>query len=196
MVKGVFIGTFDPIHLGHVQFAVRAQEWGDFEQILVIPAQVSPFKIDRPPVAGHHRLAMCRLAFEGWPLAKVLDIEVARSGPSFTIDTIRQLKKTEPSPLRLLIASELAEGFGAWKEAEMLCELAPPAVFAIRDFEKNRPNPRDPLAQVLCAQAVEIPSFEVSSTEIRERLRRGLWCGHLLPQNVLRYIHQHKLYPS
>lgn len=196
MVKGIYVGSFDPVHLGHVHFAVQACEIGGFDEIFVIPAHVSPFKMNRPPVDGSHRLAMCQLAFQGWPKARILSVEIDRSPPSFSSDTIRELQALHLGPLRLILASEIARSFHLWKDAATLVHLARPLVLKLRETSPPEPWPSDPISQTLAKQVIEIPSFDVSSTEVRERLRKGLWCGHLVPQNVLTYIHQHQLYYS
>ena len=196
MVRGIFIGSFDPIHLGHVHLAVVAKEVVNLEKVVVAPAHVSPFKLDQPPVKGSHRLAMCRLAFEGWAPALVSSVDIDRPSPSYTIDTVRELIAFQSGAFRLILGSEIARTLHQWREAEQLMALSNPLVLELREGPHARPWPSDPISQELKRRMIEIPQFEVSSTEIRDRLQRGLWCGHLVPRNVLRYIEQHQLYSS
>ena len=167
---------------------------GGFEEILLVPANVSPTKARQPPVAGHHRVRMCQLAFEGWSLLRVLDLDIQRSGPTYTIDTLQQIAQVEGPELRLIIASELARELHSWRHPDQLLQLAPPWVFSLREGPDPTSWHEDPISRILAAQVTVIPSFDVSSTEVRERLRHGQWCGHLVPQNVLHYIHEHQLY--
>jgi nicotinate-nucleotide adenylyltransferase len=196
VVRGVFIGSFDPVHLGHVHFAVSMAEKASLDQILVIPAHISPFKLNRPPISGHHRLEMCQLAFQGWGKASILDVEICRPPPSFTIDTLRELTRQKLGPLRLLLGSEVARSLAHWKDAKEIIQLARPLVAALRESADPHPWAADPISQELSRDVMILPEFDVSSTEVRSRLAQGQWCGHLLPQRVLDYIHHHHLYTN
>jgi nicotinate-nucleotide adenylyltransferase len=196
VVRGIFIGSFDPIHLGHVHLAVLAKEVGNLDEVLIVPAHVSPFKLDQPPVDGYHRLAMCRLAFEGWAPVSFSSVDIDRPSPTYTIDTVRELKSPSSKAMRLILGSEVARTLYQWKEAESLMTLSDPLVLELREGPHPRPWPDDAISQELKRRMVRVPQFEVSSTEVRHRLRKGLWCGHLVPRNVLSYIQQHQLYSS
>ena len=164
-MRGFFGGSFDPIHFGHIALAVQLLEEHGLEEVLFCPAFCSPFKTAAPPVASpEHRLAMLKLALD-CPRFKITTVELDRKGVSYTIDTIRSLKM---KGLRLILSEEAAQHLDRWKESQALAELAPPLT-----------GPRD---------------MKVSSTEVRERLKRGLYCGHLVPAKVLAYIEKHQLY--
>ena len=162
---GFFGGSFDPIHFGHISLAVHLMEAHHLEEVLFCPAFCSPFKTANPPLASpEHRLAMLKLALE-LPQFKITTIELDQKKPAYTIDTIRALSIRG---IRLLLSEETAEHLNRWKETEDLVRLAPPLI-----------GPR------------EAP---ISSTDIRDRLKKKLYCGHLVPAKVLEYIRLHKLY--
>lgn len=164
---GFFGGSFDPIHFGHIALAVQLLEEYSLQQILFCPAFCSPFKKGKPPQASpQHRLAMLKLALDH-PAFAMTAIELDRGGLSYTIDTIRALDLKEP---RLILSEESADHFNQWKEVRALAHLAPPLIGS--------------------------RTVDVSSTEIRDRLRRRLYCGHLVPAKVLEYIQQHSLYSA
>lgn len=163
--KGFFGGTFDPIHFGHISLAVHLLETHHLEEIFFCPAFCSPFKTATPPIASpEHRLAMLQLALDH-PSFKILTLELDRGGSSYTIDTIRALNIPG---IRLILSEEAAQHLDQWKEAEELVRKAPPLI-----------GPR---------------TLPLSSTGLRDRLQKKLYCGHLIPSKVLAYVHQHRLY--
>ena len=140
-------------------------ETHQLSKILFCPAFCSPFKTGGPPVAGpQRRLAMLKLALDH-PQFDLTTIELDRGGISYTIDTIRALKM---KGLRLILTDEEAKQLNKWKEGEELIQLAPPLSSA--------------------------RTLNISSTEIRARLKKGLYCGHLIPAKALEYIHKHRDY--
>lgn len=164
---GFLGGSFDPIHFGHISLAIQALEENQLDEILFCPAFCSPFKRDKPPMASsEHRLAMLKLALE-IPQFKITTLELEREGPSYTIDTIRALQKNNMK-MRLILSDETASQLSQWRETEALIRLAPPL---IGHRERG-----------------------ISSTEIRERLKKGLYCGHLMPAKALSYIQKQELY--
>ncbi len=188
---GFLGGSFNPIHFGHIHLGINIQEICGLDQVLVCPAATSPFKIgDDAQTAPHHRLAMVQLALEEIPGWKILDWEMKSSGTSFTIHTIRRLKEAfasqgEEVKLHLILGDDLLPQFSQWKEVEELVVLAPPLI-------GSRIGTLSPSS--IKERIVPIPSFEVSSTIVRERLKKNLYCGHLVPAKVLDYIYQHQLY--
>ena len=166
---GFFGGSFDPIHFGHISLALCLLEKYNLDRILFCPAAVSPFKTGSPPVAsGKDRVEMLKLALDH-PQFKISTIELDRGGTSFTIDTICELSKEYE--LNLLLSDEAAAGgLEKWKESEALQKMAPPLIGA--------------------------RSREISSTGIRKRLSKKLYCGHLVPLKALDYIQANQLYSS
>ena len=164
---GFFGGTFDPIHFGHINLAISLLEQHSLKGVLFCPAFCSIFKTMTPPiVSAEDRLAMLQLAIQDIPQFRICRLEIDSKAPAYTIDTIRSLKKEYPS-LRLFLSDESFAHFDQWKEPEELTTLAPPLIG---------------------------PRTNVSGTQIRARLKEKLYCGHLLPEKVLDYIHKNHLY--
>lgn len=187
---GIFGGSFDPIHFGHINLAVQLQENHNLDEVLFCPAFCSPFKTSSPPIANpQHRLAMLHLALDEIPHFRISSIELDRGGPSFTIDTLRTLH-SENIKLRLILSEDAIARFDQWKEAQDLVRLAPPLIGTRREA----PQIRGPLADVLKRGFSPTKIMEISSTEIRDRLQKKLYCGHLVPAKVLDYIKLHNLY--
>jgi len=177
---GIFGGSFDPIHFGHLNLAIQMLEKAELDEILFCPALYSPFKEHHRPVASpEHRLAMLKLILT--PFFRVTSIELDRPGPSFTIDTLRALA-SEKGQYRLLLSEESAASFQKWKDATEIIQLAPPLV-----------GSRSGRGQSLFP-ALQTPLFDISSTEVRRRLQKKLYCKHLVPSIVLDYIMEFGLY--
>lgn len=171
---GFFGGTFDPIHFGHLNLAESLKEREGLKEIWICPAWQSPFKKGVKTASPQDRLAMCKLAIEDFPGFKVIDTEIVRGGPSFTIDTIRSLKGS----FRLILGDDQVKSFDQWKEADELKKLAPPLIGA------------------RFGEGIKTPIMEISATDIRNRLAKGLPCAHLVPHKVLDYIFKNGLYCS
>ena len=163
-------------------------------KIFFCPAYISPHKQGRPPVAPkHHRKAMAALAIHPVKEFQLLDWELEQEGPSYTIDTMRRLKKLHPQePVRLILGEDALKEFFAWKEVEELVHLAPPLIGSRLG---TPPADMPPVIQrAVLAGITKTSEMEISSTEVRERLAQGKYCGHLVPAKVLDYIHQNQLY--
>lgn len=181
---GIYGGTFDPVHFGHIQLALSLFEQCGLDEIFWVPAKINPLK-PLSSTAGHHRLEMLRLALEGLPYFKVLDLELNREGPSYTIDTLKILQKEYPeASLRLILGDDTWKHFNKWKDPEEILKIAPPLVGSRSAETTSSPH------------ILRTPLFEISATAIRNRLSHSLYCGHLVPTKVLDYIAQNGLYFS
>ena len=191
---GLFGGSFDPIHLGHLNLALRIMELKKLDRVLFCPAHCSPTKESNPPVAAaNHRLNMLQLALEDMPNCDPYDEEIKRSPPSYTIDTVREIE----GEVYLIVAEDTAYGFGEWKDIDALLECAPPLVGVRHGFDSKKLNQLPQKIKLKVEQGIcSIPAMDVSSTEIRERLKKRLYCGHLVQGKVLDYIHQNTIYSS
>ncbi|NGX45445.1 MAG: Nicotinate-nucleotide adenylyltransferase [Chlamydiae bacterium] len=187
---GFLGGTFDPIHFGHLNLALEIAERKGLDKVLFCPAKISPFKQDAPAsVSTDHRLKMVEMAIAPIKGFELSDIELKREGPSYTIDTIRTLQEENPgAEYHLILGGDVATTLLQWKEAAALLKLAPPYIGKRPGSEVSIPG--------LEVGEVTIPGFDISSTALRERLKAGLYCGHLIPQPVLDYICSHRLYSS
>lgn len=183
---GILGGSFDPIHLGHLNLAISLMEAKELDVVLFVPAQISPFKqIEPPHISAEHRLNLLKLAIAPIRQFDLLDWELKREGPSYTIDTVRKLAEDSTMQLHLLLGEDSVPDFHNWKNAEELLELAPPIVGSRHTAA---------CSEILQNAHVKIPLFDISSTQLRFRLRQKKYCGHLLPAEVLEYILKHALY--
>jgi nicotinate-nucleotide adenylyltransferase len=208
----VFGGTFDPIHIAHLRCAEEARQQLGLDQVLFIPASDPPHKARRITPAVH-RLAMTRLAIAGNPAFRVSPLEIERDGPSYTIDTLHELRARLPKTvaLTLLVGLDAFRDIGTWKDYRELFALAdlgvwsrpplPPAalrsllpVAARRDFcyGPSRATLRHRTGTQI--RFVTVTALEVSASAIRQRLRRGQSIRYLVPPPVERYLTRHRLY--
>ena len=191
-VVGFFGGSFDPIHLGHLNLAMALMERGKLNEVWFCPACISPHKTEVLTTESKHRLKMVELAVSDISSFKVLDDEIMRSGPSYTFDTLESLTSQHPDiQFRLLLGEDSLLEFDDWHRVKELVEMAPPLVgsrHGVNAFVS------DLVRKILDNSMVRTPIIEISSTEIRERLMKGLYCGHLLPKKILDYIYQNRLY--
>lgn len=182
-MKGVLGGAFDPPHLGHIVLAVDAWEYLGLEEIFFIPFYLPPHK-SQPIASFEDRLRMAEISVSSYPFIKVLDIEGRRKGISYTVDTLRELRKKEDR-LALLIGADQAETFSEWKEPYEIIRLADVYVFSRENFKPDKNFP----FKILPSRRIDI-----SSTEIRERIKDKKEVRHLLPPGVWEYIKRKNLY--
>ncbi|MGE5458468.1 MAG: nicotinate-nucleotide adenylyltransferase [Methanococcaceae archaeon] len=186
---GVLGGTFDPIHFGHLITAQDLLEKRGLDKIIFIPCYISPHKTENVNSQASHRLNMTRLAISGYPGFECSSFEIDNGGVSFSIDTLRELKKTEKN-IELIIGYDNLAKFYTWKEPDEILKLAKLVVMErsthISDIEEDR--------FYRAAEFVKTPNIEISATKIRERVRNGLPIDFLVPQAVRQYIFDNKLY--
>jgi nicotinate-nucleotide adenylyltransferase len=194
---GVVGGTFDPIHLGHIVMAEGAADCVPLDRVLLIPAAEPPH---RGPAAApaHDRLEMARIAAAGHPRLEVCDIEVRRSGPSFTVDTLRELARKRPGDeLYLVLGWDAARDIAAWRDPRELMRLARLVVVPRPGYPAPRPEDLvaagiDPERTLLC----DISTPAVESRDIRRMLERGEGLTGLLDPGVEAYLRDRRLYAA
>lgn len=194
---GIFGGTFNPIHWGHVRLAQHYIQELQLDKLLIIPTKYPPHKVARDLAPSRHRLEMCRLAFEGIPNVEISNIEIQRPGRSYTVDTIRQLRKIYPEDkLFLIVGGDMFRSFNRWycfDEILLNCTLCTAARERHELQELNR-------SKIILSQysenlkILDMPVLELSSTEVREKLRDEEDCSALLPEKVLAYIQTNDLF--
>lgn len=188
---GLFGGSFNPPHLAHLVVAEAARDQLGWDRVVWIPAATPPHKQHQDMPAAEHRLAMTRLAVEGNPAFEVSDVEVARSGVSYTVDTVRELQETYPeTAFHLLLGGDSLAQFGTWVRPDEIVRRVPLVVY---------PRPGADLAgvptQVMARTTfLDRPLLDPSSTVIRRLLRAGRSVRYLVPNAVLDYAAEHGLY--
>ena len=190
MIIGVFGGTFDPPHVGHLLLASDAREALRLDNLIFVPAATQPFKVNTPPVASaRDRLEMVRLAVADDANYTVDDTEIGRKGLSFTVDTLELLsRKHSGAELFLLLGEDTLAGIGGWRSPERIRELATLAV-----MRRSGSGPSEtPIADGVTT--VSARRIDVSSTEIRDRLRAGKSIKGFVPESVEQFIEARGLY--
>ncbi len=198
---GLFGGTFDPIHFGHINLALAILEAHQLDRVIFCPAAVSPFKNGTPPRASQeHRKEMLQLVIKSIPMFSLLNVELNRKGLSYTIDTIRDVlndarEQKKEVDLFLMLGEDALRHFHRWKDVEEIVLLATPLTGSrvtepLSSFEMLSPVVQEALRKGMTT----IPVMEISSTTIRDRLAKQLYCGHFVPHAVLEYVDRNKLY--
>jgi nicotinate-nucleotide adenylyltransferase len=188
---GVFGGTFDPPHIGHLALAAWARDALGLDRVLFIPAGQPPHKRGRRLSPARHRLAMTRLAVRGNPAFRVSTWELERRRPSFTIDTLEHLARARTVALHLLVGADSLDDFRTWKRPDAILALARLAV-AGRPGSGSRGEAW--ARRTGRVDWIGNPGIDLSSTLVRERVRVGHSCRYLVPDPVWRYVEKHRLY--
>jgi nicotinate-nucleotide adenylyltransferase len=204
ILLGVFGGTFDPIHVGHLILAQTALESLGLSRVLFSPASTPPHKsgpTKTPRASVEHRLRMTELALAGHERFVLSDWEGRRTVPSYTVDFLRWLIKEEGESTELvfLIGSDWTPQLSLWKEIDVIFTLCRFAVFPRPGFPRDRvatacSGLRPEWVARLEAGWMDAPQIEVSSTDIRERVAAGRSIRYRVPPSVEAYILEHGLY--
>lgn len=194
---GIVGGTFDPIHMGHVAMAEAARECAQLDRVLLVPADVPPHRAAATAPAAD-RLEMSRLAVSSHPHLEVSDIELRRGGPSYTVDTVRELKWLWPDDeLFLVLGWDAARDIHAWRDPEEVLSLARPVIVTrpgyptptVADLESAG---LDPERAIIC----HAHTPDVDSTDVRRLIEQGLSLSGLVDPQVEAYLRRRGLYPS
>jgi nicotinate-nucleotide adenylyltransferase len=193
---GVFGGTFDPIHHGHLAVAEAARDALALEQVLFVPAGQPPHKPEAPEASAAARLAMVRLAIAGNPAFAVSTVELDRDGPSYTLDTLRALTEEPGDGLALILSAEAAAGLPGWHEPQAVLDLAA-LVVVPRDGYPDLDTgflAGHGLAAAHGVVMLDGPRLRISASEIRARAAAGRSVRYLVPDAVAAFIGDHGLY--
>jgi nicotinate-nucleotide adenylyltransferase len=193
---GVFGGTFNPPHLGHLVCAQEAYVQLELDLVMLVPVFAPPHKPLEADPGPEHRLEMCRRAVASDERFAVSSLETSRPGPSYTVDTLHELHAKEPdNELFLILGGDVAAGLPRWRAPEVVVALATPAV------ANRRGTPRVHAAAGLSelpggerARFFSMPWIGVSSTMIRRRVRTGQPIRYLVPHAVASYIDEKGMY--
>lgn len=200
MRRAIFGGSFDPPHNGHVNLVRQVCEKAALDEVIVMPAGVSPFKqnMERIPASGVQRFEMCRLAFGDMSGVTVSDYEISRPEVSYTVNTVRHIKGLYPADeLYLIVGSDMLMSFHKWRNFEEIFSMCG-LIAASREEGQSDLAELEKQAQFLrkygSVTVVRTDAFEVSSTEIRKKIKNSSDISCYLPKNVVQYIMENNLY--
>jgi nicotinate-nucleotide adenylyltransferase len=200
MNLGVLGGTFDPIHLGHVAAAEAAQRALALDEIILVPSRIPPHRSDPVTARPADRFAMAELAAEGRPGWSASFIEIKREGPSYTYDTLTELGRSKGTQLFFITGADAFAEIATWSRYPAVLDLANFVVVSRPGITLDSLRERVPSAfdRPSTAQTrvilVEAHTPDVSSTDIRRRVRAGERLSGLVPPAVADYIQAHRLY--
>jgi nicotinate-nucleotide adenylyltransferase len=206
---GIFGGTFDPPHVGHLLAASDAIEHLTLDQLVFVPAAVQPLKAGRETASAVHRMAMVRLMVGADARLQSDSVEVDRDGLSYTVDTLREFARRFPSADRyFLVGADVLASFAQWRDPQTVLDLATLAVLTRRadsdsdaiseatQIDQQRMSARESLLDGLAQRSTIVPTrrVDISSTEIRDRVRSGRSIHGFVTDAVGEYITAHGLY--
>jgi nicotinate-nucleotide adenylyltransferase len=208
---GLFGGTFNPIHLGHLRGAEEIWEAFQLEEVIFIPSSVPPHKVTEKVIEAKHRLEMVRLATSNNPHFSTSDVELSRPGKSYSVDTIRFFRERRQDALFFIVGSDAFVEIETWKEFQNLFSLCDLIVMARPGSQKNSSSSPLPKALIpsfrydsgekawihLSGHLLyfkEISFLDISSTKVREFIEKGGSVRYLIPAEVEAYIQEHGLY--
>ena len=199
---GVFGGSFDPVHYGHLLAAEQCREQANLDRVLFLPSAIGPFKEQGPVAKDKDRIAMLSLALAGHEAFEISMLEIDRGGVSYTVDSLLTLTEGSPEDeFLLLMGADTLAGFANWKDPTTICSLATPLIV-------NRPGsgPVDltclePFTSPECMQQIRdhelaTRQIDISGTDIRARTGESKSIRYLMPRAVEKYIETKKLYRS
>lgn len=186
---GIFGGTFDPIHHGHLIIAQYVKELRNLDKIIFVPSYIAPHKINIEAAAPEHRINMLKLSIEGISYFDWTDFEINKKGVSYTIETLKELKKLY-NEIELIVGEDNIVTFDLWKSPEEIFKLVTVIVIK-RKLNENLKCDNEYIDRAIF---LETPRIDISGTQIRERIRKGLPINFLVPQKVLKYIYDTNLY--
>ncbi|MGQ9824425.1 MAG: nicotinate-nucleotide adenylyltransferase [Desulfotomaculales bacterium] len=195
---GLMGGTFDPVHHGHLVAAEEARYQFSLERVIFIPAGRPPHKVSREISSARHRLAMTKLAIESNPFFDLSTVEIDRPGLSYTINTVRDMRRIYPrAEFFFITGADAVLEILSWKHIDELLDKC--NFIAAKRPGYRLGKLRDKLPGISEVQfgriaVMEVPALAISSTDIRERVRMGRPIKYLLPESVEKYIREHGLY--
>lgn len=192
----IFGGSFNPIHNGHINLALAAQHVTCADKLLVLPTNISPHK-KGDIIAPFHRFNMCKMAFDKFDKIEVSDLEIKRGGISYTIDSLNEIKNVyRNSEIFLLVGSDMLINLNSWKDASKVFEIVKICAACRTYSEYEEVLNYSKFLQKIGAKVLimDFYPFEISSTEIRRKIKNGVSVKGLVPDNIFNYIIENKLY--
>jgi nicotinate-nucleotide adenylyltransferase len=200
MRLGVYGGSFDPVHYGHLLLAESCREQCRLDQVWFVPAATPPHKQQREMTFARQRVEMLQLAVGGTDSFLVAALEIDRGGVSYTVDTLAEIHRQRPSDeLFLLMGADSLSDLPTWREPRRICELAVPVVVcragsASPDLSVLEPLVEPPRLEWIRSHQVEMPVVDLSSTDLRARIAAGKSIRFRTPRAVEEYITSQGLY--
>ena len=193
---GVFGGAFDPPHVAHAALVQTALDVFNLDELRLVPTGLAWHKV-RPLSSASHRLAMCHLAFGQIPKLVIDPREISRSGPSYTVDTLRELSGEFPcAELFLIMGGDQARALASWRDWREILRLAIICVAEREAATGANPSFSAPVGLESRFRPLHLPAMSVSSTDIRSRIAAQRSVATLVIEPVARYIDEHHLYQT
>lgn len=189
---GLFGGTFNPIHMGHLRVAEEALRQFELREVVFLPTGRPPHRAVADGVPAEDRYTMVRLATAGHPRFTVSRLEMDRPGPCYTVDTVTAMKELYPNGVAYIVGADIFARIHTWHEWPRLLRSCP-FIVAPRPGTDPQSFSRPPFDQAEVHFLI-MPPIPVSSTEVRRRYRTGLPTGGMVPPAVDRWIREHRLY--
>ena len=184
---GILGGTFNPIHLGHLVLAEEARQFLRLEKVLFVPTNLPPHKGRRGLAPAQKRLDMVSLAIKSNPFFVVSDLELVRGGISYSVETVNKFRaRFAGAKFYFIVGADFLKEFSSWKDIRILSKICKFAVARRPGFAFKR-LPRN-------MQAIKVAPLDISSTDIRKRLKNKQSIRYLVPEEVRRYILKKRLY--
>ena len=200
MRRAIYGGSFNPVHNGHINMTKQMMEKAGLDEIIVMPAFVSPFKANDSTFSanGADRLEMCRLAFEDCPFVTVSGYELERAQVSYTVNTVEHFRRVYPDDeLFLIIGSDMLLSFDRWHRFEAILSMCTLLVASREDGEKDFSQleaKAEQLSQYGEIKLIRTEVCEMSSTLIREKIMNNRDISCYMPENVVKYIAENNVY--
>jgi nicotinate-nucleotide adenylyltransferase len=193
---GILGGTFNPPHIAHLVCAQEARHQLGLDRVLLMPVSAPPHKAAPGDPGADVRLGLCRLAAEGEEGVEVSTLEIDRGGPSYTVDTLREIHAREPGDdLTFIVGADMAFGLPGWREPDAVLQLATVAIAGRSGVERQDILARlEPLGARERVVFFDMPRLDVSSSDIRRRVAEGAPIRHLVPDAVAERIATEGLY--
>jgi nicotinate-nucleotide adenylyltransferase len=191
MITGLYFGSFNPIHIGHLAIANYMVEYSELDQMWFIVSPHNPLKEKKSLLKDYHRLEMVRLAVEEDDRFRASDIEFKLPTPSYTIDTLTYLEEKHPTrEFQLVMGADGLRTFHKWKHADLIVEKYHRLIYP-------RPGTNiDTTAPIPNATVVDAPMMDISSSLIRKAIKEGKDVRHLVPDRAYRYMREMHFYES
>jgi len=197
---GLLGGTFDPVHNGHLIIAGEVKAHLNLDEIIFVPAGQPWLKVERPISPAEHRLEMLRLALAGKPGYKISSAEIERAGPSYTLDTVTELRRKlgESAEIYFILGWDSLVTLPRWHDAPGLLRLCTLVAVPRPGYRRPALKPMEKSVPGVTRRVIFMnsPCVNISATNIRDRVKWGLPISHLVPEPVARYIKEHGLYLS